>query len=184
MPYKKHAELLRIWGESIEASFKELNTLLQLSEKDGAKIIFKPLLDALGGFSSKTHENLTESAHIVGLGASTLEFLVFLLKKQETLNLNDAKNALQQWKDSALERKQDRRLEEMSPRLQKVLSSQHYVTPDSDLTIKQQEAIKILRGLATRVNELSEPQRIPSPAPTDAEQWLLPKGKAAHVIIG
>ena len=103
------------------------------------------------------------------MGQAPLSFL-FLLKKQETLNLNDAKNALQQWKDSVLERRQDRRLEEMSPRLQKVLSSQHYVTPDSDLTIKQQKAIKILRGLATRVNELSEPQRIPSPAPTDAEQ--------------
>ena len=87
---QKYAELLQMWGESIEASFKELNTLLQLSEKDGAKIIFKPLLDALDGLSSKTHENLTESANLVGIGASTLEFLVFLLKKQNYFCVSNA----------------------------------------------------------------------------------------------
>lgn|GEM_PF-5908016 len=90
---------------------------------------------------------------------------MYLLKTQnyETLNLNDAKNALQQWKNSVPERRQDRRLEEASSHLQNVLSSKYYVTPDSDLTIEQQKAITILRGIATRAKELTEPQYVPLP---------------------
>ena len=38
----------------------------------------------------------------------------------------------------------------MSLRLQKVLSSKYYVTPDNDLTIEQQKAITTLRVIATR----------------------------------
>jgi len=185
MQYKKHTELLQMWGESIEVSFKELNTLLQLSEKDGAKIIFKPLLDALGGFSSKTHENLTESAHLVGLGASILEFLVYLLKTQnyETLNLNDAKNALQQWKNSVPERRQDRRLEGASSYLQNVLSSKYYVTPDNDLTPEQQEAITILRGIAKQVVGLINPKYMTLPTGSVEDPEFLGTLKNGEVAL-
>ena len=60
-------------------------------------------------------------------------------------------------------RRQDRRLEDMSLHLQKVLSSKYYVTPDSDLTIEQQKAITILRDITTRAKELTEPKYAPLP---------------------
>ncbi|NBR95711.1 MAG: hypothetical protein EBT55_05345 [Proteobacteria bacterium] len=169
-------------------SFKELNTLLQLSEKDGAKIIFKPLLDALEkinnyDLSSKTHENLTESANLVGLGASTLEFLVFLLKKQETLKLDDAKNALQQWKNSVPERRQDRRLEEVSSHLKNVLSSNDYVMPDSDLTPEQQKAITILRGIAKQVGGLINPKYMTLPTGSVEDPEFLGTLKNGEVAL-
>ena len=90
---------------------------------------------------------------------------------------------MQQWKNSAPERRQDRQLEKVLSHLKNVLSSNDYVMPDSDLTPEQQKAITILRGIAKQVGGLINPKYMTLPTGSVEDPEFLGKLKNGEVAL-